>query len=92
VARRSDGCPANSYRAASSTQKPVTHDCGRAFGATIQTHQTGPVDLDLDYFSTDAEEGNPWSTALAVFDFELDDASAGASLTSAADAAQLGLR
>ena len=36
-------------------------------------------------------DARPAPISLAVFDFELDDASAGASLTSAADAAQLGM-
>jgi hypothetical protein len=38
-----------------------------------------------------AGDARPAPIRLAVFDFELDDASAGASLTSAADAAQLGM-
>jgi hypothetical protein len=60
-------------------------------GDTDEAWQRAETFLAEQITASPGSDARPAPIRLAVFDFELDDASAGASLTSAADAAQLGM-
>jgi NAD(P)-dependent dehydrogenase (short-subunit alcohol dehydrogenase family) len=60
-------------------------------GDTDEAWQRAETFLSQQVTASPAGGARPAPIRLAVFDFELEDASAGASLTSAADAAQLGM-